>query len=291
MAVAELPRELVVAIARAAKHGGVLTRMLQVCRTWRAALNAEIVSLWRETALSRFPRVHGIVAAWAGSSARASAPPGAAGAQAPCYRALYRNHLHAERRPAPILREPTLNQYILTVEMSMFIADISNTRTVARSSQPLDCALYDTTEVCGSVILTKEEAAYDVMVPRSYSAFEARDEIKNWGVFRFYVTRLSDMKICQIVQTYENGNGVKVNEEGEVCFETLEMTRIPKLFEDTGLDLESAPAMTVKFNPLTMKVTFELYEVAATREHTATPEPAWMTIIEFRKYLAWFAVW
>ena len=35
MAVAELPRGLVVAIARAAKHGVVLTTMLQVCRTWR----------------------------------------------------------------------------------------------------------------------------------------------------------------------------------------------------------------------------------------------------------------
>lgn len=286
--VPELPRELVVAIARAAKHGGVLTRMLQVCRAWRIALNAEIVSLWRETALARFPRLHGIVAAWADCSARASAPPGAAGAQAPCYRTLYRNHLHAERRPNPILREEPLNQYILTVEMSMII-DSDDIRTIARSSNPLDCALYDRTEVSGSIILTKE-AEYDVMVPRSYSAFEVRDEIKAWGVFRLYVTRMSDMKICEIVDSYENGNRV-VNEEGEVCFEILEMTRIPKLFEDTGLDLESAPKMTVNFDPLSMKVSFELYEVAATREQGGTPEPAWMTTNEFRKYLAWFAVW
>ena len=45
MAVAELPRELVVAIARCAKHGVVLTTMLQVCRAWRMALTAEIASL------------------------------------------------------------------------------------------------------------------------------------------------------------------------------------------------------------------------------------------------------
>ena len=99
------------------------------------------------------------------------------------------------------------------------------------------------------------------------------------------------MKMSQLVNTYEKTVALNSSVEGEVLVKTVPMKRVPKLFENTGFDHESAPAMNVKFNPLTMKVTFELYEVAATREHTATPEPAWMTIIEFRKYLAWFAVW
>ena len=102
-----MPRELVVAIARAAKHGVVLATMLQVCRAWRVALTAEIASLWREAALAQYPRLHGILAA--------------AEAQSPCFRTLYRSQLEADdkaRIGANYPPDPELDQYVLTAELS-----------------------------------------------------------------------------------------------------------------------------------------------------------------------------
>ena len=68
--VPELPRELVVAIASARpRTHRVLTTMLQVCRAWRNALNAEIASLWRVVGpavmvMSEFQRYLAWFAVW-----------------------------------------------------------------------------------------------------------------------------------------------------------------------------------------------------------------------------------
>ena len=95
------------------------------------------------------------------------------------------------------------------------------------------------------------------------------------------------MKMSQLVNTYEKTVALNSSVEGEVLVKTVPMKRVPKLFENTGFDHESVPAMTVKFNPLTMKLSFELQEVSTDPDEG----PAVMVMSEFQRYLAWFAVW
>ena len=286
--VPELPRELVVAIARAAKHGGVLTRMLQVCRAWRGALNAEIISLWRETALARYPRLHGIVAS--------------AGAQAPCYRTLYRNQLDADatartqtlRDAAP---DPGLDQYVVTIELE--VARLSEVDVdqyvIARLSFRMDQTPINAGEFCVSVTLTKE-AAYDRLIPPIpldgvvETASDAAAMIANFGSIKVYVTRLTDMKTTRLM-----ASGVAmVDEDYDVCFQRRDMPRTGQLFGNTGVNAESQPAIKAWYYPRTARFDFHLYETPM-RDDDGTPikdaRDELMTVLEVKRYLARFAVW
>ena len=298
MAVAELPRELVVAIARAAKHGVTLATMLQVCRAWRVALTAEIASLWREAALAQYPRLHGILAA--------------AEAQSPCFRTLYRSQLEADdkaRIGANYPPDPELDQYVVTAELSWAAewgwsipppsdypgaGDHQRTRVrggwtaVARNSIRLDRALAQLQGPDGSAMLMlTKEAAYDALIPSTATCAEISDRVR----VTIHVTRVSDMKSMQLADTPDvmNRTHLMGGFDQEIRFATWALPRRPQIFYDTGSNFESQPTVEVAFTPQTMEVTLHFIEQP---HHTQgeVAEPL-MTISELKRYLAWQAEW
>ena len=168
--VPELPRELVVAIARAAKDGITLATMLQVCRAWRVALNAEIASLLPRRSRA-VPRLHGILAA--------------AEAQSPCFRTLYRNRLEADDKfgPVQIILQTQNSPSMSTAELSW----ATEWRLVAASRSPaqpgtrrlyrgcrnsirLDRAFTQLGSRLRRMIVLTKEAAYDALIPSTAAA-------------------------------------------------------------------------------------------------------------------------
>ena len=297
--VPELPRELVVAIARAAKHGVVLTTMLRVCRTWRAALNAELVSLWRETALARFPRLHGILAG-------AELPH--TGAQAPCFRTLYRNQLDADatEATAEIMDDnyPGLDQYVLTVEIDLHRRKSQLACVVARSSVRLDKVPSIEERHQGvpfNVSLHLQKMIdYDHLLPAGLHQADheiildtAADVVARYGYISIYVTRLTDMKTTRLMDTGD----AEISDENEylVHFLRAVMPRTPMLFGNTGLNAESQPEITAIFDTADAAVEILFYETPMRdsdgRILMDSASEALMTVHEVKRYLARFAVW
>ena len=296
MAVAELPRELVVAIARAAKHGVTLATMLQVCRAWRVALTAEIASLWREAALAQYPRLHGILAA--------------AEAQSPCFRTLYRSQLEADdkaRIGANYPPDPELDQYVVTAELSWAAewgwsipppsdypgaGDHQRTRVrggwtaVARNSIRLDRALAQLQGPDGSAMLMlTKEAAYDALIPSTATCAEISDRVR----VTIHVTRVSDMKSIQLAVADDIINLHElIGGDNEIRFVEATLPRIPQVFGDSGTNYDSRPAVEMEFAPNVMEVRLHFSEQP---HHDLDVEEPLMLVGQLKRYLAWHADW
>lgn len=291
MAVAELPRELVVAIARRARHGVVLTTMLQVCRAWRMALTAEIASLWREVALARFPRLQGILAV--------------AEAQSPCFRTLYRNQLEADNKarftrsgkPSLFPPLPELDQYVITIELLHDDGDPTDhparAVVVAQTSARLDRALKTLNRTDLTTLVLTKEASYDDRIGSTATAAEIvgmRNRGHNRILVNIYVTRLSDMKSMQLLYVWDILNEQALNRgDEEIKFVYGKLPLLPPVFENTGSNFPSQPAITATFTPRTMEVKLSLVELPHYAQEGVDEQV--MTLNEFRRYLALHAEW
>ena len=264
--VPELPGDLAVAVARAAKDGRVLAKMLQVCRAWRAALTADR-NLWREAALAQFPRLKSLVSCPIPRELN--------------FRELYRNQARAEK-PQRVVELPPLSDYILTAELGAYLAhvpgrydlpfggvpasndpmfaqyveDLPKYVVLAQSSSPL-LTCFDGRNLYGGVLhLTKEPAFDDLIRPEAllpggmYPGYAP-----TFMRLKFFVTRVSDMATVKIWE------GAKIHEdqgiwEDEVWNQDEEedysvyyadecCEQVPMLFPNCGRD----PAMRASFTP------------------------------------------
>ena len=277
-----LPAEMIVAIARDAKHGPTLSRMRQVCRAWRHALDAESSSLWREAALEQFPRISGMVACFQ---------------SAQCYRTLYRSQLRAEAwasANAVSRTDHELNSYILTAELQVARGGapaFDDRITVARSSQRLSDTLrllpaQDRKTDAGQMVLAKTSAYTNDM--------EHTEAFCRGLCLRFLVTRVSDMNTAEICDFTESFTAVEVfdfNEGVFGFFNLAHLHRIPTNFRsDDHAKTRAYAGMSASFDPSTMTIDFRFME------HDTSDQVEWTPVnemleSELQDYLAWYVPW
>ena len=291
----ELPRELVVAIARAGERGRLSSRVLavmpQVCNAWRTAIAAESASLWRSAALADFPQLQRIVEI--------------SGLQQPCFRSLYQKQLRAlPTQLHPPRPAASFSDYVLTIELDVHapwakvrFPSTSTSRlyaeaevqqgqkiTVARSSERLDrvlgvLPLAEDGYLHGTTRLTKDPA-YDELIPGDATAYDLAQCI----LLRFSLTRLADMNAVELCDFPDCDH-----DDGQITFNQVKMPCIPHLFPT--LQRTPDPFMSAVFCPSDgMEVDFQAWEVpgpAVNREQ----EEQEMTLDEFKTYLTWHAPW
>jgi len=100
----------------------LLTRMRQICRTWRTAVDEDAESTWRTLALRRFPRLHLIL----------KHEPGPHD-----FRTVYRQQLMAEQGaegPSAETSYPPLDAYIFLVEVQLDSSNIGSWSGVLEAS-------------------------------------------------------------------------------------------------------------------------------------------------------------
>jgi hypothetical protein len=305
--VPELPGDLAVAVARAAKDGRVLATMLQVCRAWRAALTADR-NLWREAALAQFPRLKSLV----------SCP----NIRELNFRELYRNQARAEKpQPAqPVVELPPLSDYILTAELGAYLAhvpgrydlpfggvpaendpmfaqyveDLPKYVVLAQSSAPLlTCFdghehLYD-----GVMQLTKEPAFDDLIRPEALLP----SGMYPWYAptfmrLKFFVTRVSDMATVKIwegakIDDFLMSEQQDLADQGALVEYSVHYAdeccdQVPRLFPN--VNRERDPAMRAAFTPSDgMRVNFGFVDTSG----------GWgeMSAESLKLYLSSFAPW
>ena len=286
----ELPRELVVAIARAGERGRLSYQLLavmpQVCNAWRNAIKAESASLWRSAALADFPQLQRIVEI--------------SGMQQPCFRSLYEKQLRAIPPhflpPRPVAK---VSDYVLTIELDVhttvakaMFPSTSASRlyagaevhriTVARSSERLDRVLPPVGHrVFGSATLQKDPA-YDELIPGDATA----QDLAECFFLRFSLTRLADMNAMELCDFSMNNCDA---DDDQIIYHQEDLPCIPQLFSTTQRTPD--PWMSASFRPSDgMRVEFQAWEVPgpAVQHEQAEDE---MMMDEFTRYLAWYAAW
>ena len=306
--VPELPRELVVSIALAAKDGRVLATMLQVCRAWRVALTAESAKLWREAALAQFPRLKSLVSCPMPRELN--------------FRELYRSQARADG-PQRVVQLPPLSDYILTAELGAYLAhlpgrypdgvpaqddpmnaqymkDLAKYVVVAQASSPL----HDTIKIRNaripmvdraSLLYLKPEPAYkDLIGPEDLLQIHTPAFIR----LKFYVTRLSDMATVKIwegakidedeMQEQEEVLEADDEEPYSVYYAAEFCKQAPKLFANNG---GSEPAMRASFCPFGMVASFDFLEYEVSGEDGEDFAMVDMSVEELQRYLSSFAPW
>ena len=256
----ELPPELVVSIVRAGKDGVVLVKLLQVCKAWRRALDAEGASLWREVALAKYPRLNDLLVI------------SGAQLQHTDFRSLYRKQ-YAVNRPSYPSRHPGLHEYALTVELHTG-GLLRTQKVVARASERLDrlLVLENQNRYRAQLSLTKQPA-FDELVGSEDGGLEKFVRVN--GCFTLYATRLSDLTTTRVIQLHrcvvdpsdaEGDLGRYVDDGGErgLVFGCHAMLRRHlDMFDDTDGDGNNGlheAVVYAAFNPTKMQLYVDFWE-------------------------------
>lgn len=284
----ELPRELVVAIARAGDRGyssfGVLRTMPQVCKAWHNAIKAESASLWRSAALADFPQLQRIVEI--------------SGVEQPCFRSLYEKQLRATQLhpPRPVAK---VSDYVLTIELDLHTA-VAKARfpstsasslyagaevlriTVARSSERLDRVLPPAEvghRMFGYATLQKDPA-YDELIPGDATP----QDLAECMILRFSLTRLADMNAMELCDFSMNNCDA---DDDRIIYHQEQLPCIPQLFSATQRTPGPWMSANLSITNGVVNVEFQAWEVPLQDDQ----EEDEMMMDEFTTYLTWYAAW
>ena len=285
----ELPRELVVAIARAGDRGyssfGLLRTMPQVCKAWHNAIKAESASLWRSAALADFPQLQRIVEI--------------SGVEQPCFRSLYEKQLRATQLdpPRPVAK---VSDYVLTIELDLhttvakaMFPSTSASRlyagaevqriSVARSSERLDRVLPPVGHAFRGRATLQKDPAYDELIPGDATP----QDLAECMILRFSLTRLADMNAMELCDFSMNNCDA---DDDQIIYHQEHLPCIPQLFSTTHRTPDPWMSANLSITNGVVNVEFQAWEVPGPSVQHEQAEDE-MMMDEFTTYLTWYARW